>query len=371
MKKLVVTVIALCFMLAMSMSVSAATFNDVPSSHSLAIEIEYLANTDVINGYPDGTFKPNAPIAKKHIAAMFVKALNLPTTNLQNPGYKDVPITHPYYTEIAAGYTAGLFSKADYFKPESSISRAFMAKIIAKGFNLKSIAHNAVTYRDVATTSEFYRPIQLVTMNNVAQGYTISAQGSHYYQFKPNQLLTRAHFSAFLARAMSLKAGDYTANTNYTYYYEDMTDRYSLTYTRQEQQEYGINTFWKHQAVSKDERYDITYLNSISGWVYGIPNSDGGVFTEKPFTIGVKYDYEALGELMYETPTKQEILSTNERVNVAGTTYNDVIVLKNYYKLMDSTYETITIYIAKGYGMIGLKNTKGFWYYWLDERVAR
>lgn len=343
---------------------SAAQFSDVPDSHSLSIEIDYLAHKKMINGYPDGRFQPNAPVAKKHIAKMLVDALDLPTTNLNNPGYQDVPITHPYYKDIAAAYKAGIFSKATYFKPESSISRAFMAKILAYSFNLKSIAKNAVTYRDVATTSEFYRPIQLVTMNNVAQGYHEATQ----VNFKPTQLLTRAHFAAFLARALSLQAGNYTANTNYKYYYEDDTTRNRMQYVSTKIVNGDVETWWNvFEEGSTQPAMPFVYINSLHWWLGDFVAGDVMTNTKKPFTIGLKYDDLASASELNPYASKQRILATDATVTIAQNSYSDVVIIEDTISMLGQ----VVTYIAKDIGVIAYGDTAGNFYYWLDERIVQ
>lgn len=43
---------------ASNMTASAAPFKDVPANHTFAAQIAYCAQQGIINGYPDGTFKP-------------------------------------------------------------------------------------------------------------------------------------------------------------------------------------------------------------------------------------------------------------------------------------------------------------------------
>lgn len=369
MKKMTIFCLTAFLVLLMSQPTSAKTFSDVPASHSLSIEIEALAADGVISGYSDGTFQPNNPIAKKHIAAMLVRALDLPTTNIKNPGYVDVPITHPYYIEIAAGYTAGLFSKATYFKPESSISRAFMAKLLASGFSLKAIRGNEQVYQDVPTTHPFYNVIQLVTMNNVAQGFPTVKADQTTYAFKPNQLLTRAHFSAFLARAMSLKSGDYAANPAFKYYYEDETSRYHMQFkTRQLGSEETIDTWQFLDELQPNQTFDFIYINSASRWVGDIEAGDVMTHAAKPFTLGTKYDTRPLFKTnpeQYLFASRQRILDTDATITLAGKRYTNVVIIEDTYAIGS----TVITYIAPDYGVIAYGDEQQI-NYWLDERIA-
>ncbi|OCS84580.1 S-layer homology domain-containing protein [Caryophanon tenue] len=374
MKNIVVGFLTIIIILSIPIQ-SLANFKDVPSSHSLAIEINNLVDKGIINGYPDNTFRGNELISKKHIAKMLVHALDLPMTNLKNPNYKDVPVTHPYYIEIAAAYTAGIFSDATYFKPDSNISRAFMAKILAKSFSLNSISENGITYVDVAKNSSFHRDIQLVTMNNIAKGFV--ENGKHV--FKPNQLLTRAHFSAFLARALSLKNGKYYPESNQAYYYHNNDTATYGEYIRSWYDEKNVTSKSKEiEAISYyilDEEGNghyvsiDTYTISQSKWAFqnfysrqmSLP-----IILEVPypFTIGKKVGYRN---------QRLEILNTDLNVKVAGKTYENVIEIvattTNFDAQSDGYNQPYTekIYIAENYGIIGSKNMNGYWSQWLDH----
>lgn len=366
MKKILTFLLMLTFLLSANISAQAADFEDIPAKFSFHIELDYLIERDIINGYPDGTFKPNALMAKKHIASMLVKALDLPTDNVKNPNYKDVPTSHPYYKEIAAAYTAGIFGDGTYFKPESHISRAFMAKILSEAFNLKSIADNAKTYKDVPKNHQFYRVIQLVSMNNIAQGTEIKDRegySTYTYNFNPNQLLTRAHFSAFLARAMSLKTGDYLPDKNYVYidYYDSVESHLKFSYYDPESRE-NLEV-WEHtRYLTNGEIEDgiLAYGIDNGQFYLGYYQSEGGFFTSYPFTIGLKYD--TLHEDEY--PGKEEIIDTNASVTIENKLYTDVVVVKSTGidwitvngESVANGYSSSYMYIAKQRGIIGFSD---------------
>lgn len=372
MKKITISVLALLLAVIFTvMPASASNFKDVSSKHTLKIEIDYLVETGVIGGYPDGTFKPNQLIQKKHIAKMMAAALQLPKDQLKHPNYKDVSRSHPYYEDIAALYTAGIFSDAPYFKPDSYISRAFMAKILAEAFDLKSIAQNSVTYKDVNQSNPFYRYIQLVSMNNVAKGN--NAKGGSLY-FQPNKMLTRAHFSAFLARAMTLNKGDYLPNPNYNYYY---TDNMALLFKEYQNLNFGKATGW-HFLNQKTGRYEPTSFALIGGsWQNFIPQTDAGMSVAYPFTIGLKHDY--LNSLAGIGLEKQEIINTNETLTIEGHTFTNVVAIKTTYPnyvqnskgdyYVDGLKSTI-LYLAPDYGPIA-NYSNGKYEYKISHRIAR
>ena len=48
-------------------------FPDVPRDHQFAKEITWLANAGITTGWPDGTFRPLAPIARDAMAAFMIR----------------------------------------------------------------------------------------------------------------------------------------------------------------------------------------------------------------------------------------------------------------------------------------------------------
>ena len=52
-------------------------FTDVPESHWAFKAIEDLADMGIINGYEDGTFKPDAPLTRAEMASMLDRYINV------------------------------------------------------------------------------------------------------------------------------------------------------------------------------------------------------------------------------------------------------------------------------------------------------
>ncbi|WP_196426699.1 S-layer homology domain-containing protein [Lysinibacillus cavernae] len=169
------------------------TFSDI-STHWAKEMIEDMAPRGIINGYPDGTFRPNDSIQRQHVAILFTRALEL-VPRREKTTFNDVEPSHPYYEAIMKLQQAGIIDGSNgSFHPSDSLTRAQMAKIIALAFGLTS--QGPSQFEDVPTTHWAYDYIATLEDYGIALG----DDGS----FKPNEPVTRAQFVAFLYRALHL-----------------------------------------------------------------------------------------------------------------------------------------------------------------------
>ncbi|OCA88951.1 S-layer homology domain-containing protein [Pseudobacillus wudalianchiensis] len=174
---------------------TTATFSDVPKNFWAKNEIDYLVQKGIIAGYKNGKFGVQDAIRRDHAAIILARALGVEKESAPNPGFKDVPTTHPAYKEIAVLTKYGAFSKAQYFNPTGKVTRAQMAKIIAEGFGFQP--SYLVTFKDVPSSSQFYKYVSTLGSAGVAGG----SNGN----FMPNKILNRTEFSVFVARALEAR----------------------------------------------------------------------------------------------------------------------------------------------------------------------
>lgn len=174
---------------------AAALFTDIPADYMYAKEVKFLVDNKYVTGYGDGTFKPNQTLSRAHAAVIISRVLGLDTTKVKDPGFKDVTPSHQYYKEIAAVQNAGIISGVNgLYNPNSHLTRAQMAKIVAKAFDLKGVSN--IQFTDVPKTSWEYEFVQALAANNITTGY-----GNNL--FKPHESITRMHFGLFLYRVLN------------------------------------------------------------------------------------------------------------------------------------------------------------------------
>lgn len=165
-------------------------FADVKPDRESAPAIEALVKAGVIKGYPDG-FHPTEQISRQHAAVMFVRALKLDTENVTDPGFKDVPTTHPYYKEIAAATAEGLFQKGDTFNPTSNFTRGQSASVIVRAYDLEGDKTSPFT--DLAGSGH---------EDAIGIMYNLGLAKGVGNTFKPNDNVTREQFAMLLHRTI-------------------------------------------------------------------------------------------------------------------------------------------------------------------------
>ncbi|GLC87628.1 InlB B-repeat-containing protein [Lysinibacillus piscis] len=172
-----------------------AEFTDIATSWAKDM-IEDIAGRCMIKGYPDGTFKPDAPIQRQHVAVLFARAFELAPTR-EIISFNDIPVEHLYYDAIMKVYQAGIFDGIDgQFKPNAYITRAQMAKVFVLAFGLDTNGTSTATFKDVPAT--YWAKDYITTL--AEYGIALGDNG----HFKPDESVTRAQFVAFMYRALHL-----------------------------------------------------------------------------------------------------------------------------------------------------------------------
>jgi hypothetical protein len=97
--------------------------------------VSFLQSRGIIGGYPDGTFRPEEPVTRAALAVMILKAKNL-NPNPEAATFPDVPRTHWAAGAIGAVRAAGFLQgyPDGSFRPERELTRAEAAVVLNKAF---------------------------------------------------------------------------------------------------------------------------------------------------------------------------------------------------------------------------------------------
>lgn len=170
-------------------------FNDVANNYWAVNEIQGAVDAGWINGYTDGTFKPEQNLSRAHAAVLLSRALQLNLNEKDHP-FTDVPSNYTYAKEIAAVHKAGIMTgKGDgkTFDPNGTLTRAQMAKMLGVAYKLSMGSEPVPPLQDVKPDFWAYEDIQKLQANQI----TIVSDG----KYRPDDRVTRAQFATFITRA--------------------------------------------------------------------------------------------------------------------------------------------------------------------------
>ncbi|WPK13591.1 InlB B-repeat-containing protein [Lysinibacillus louembei] len=166
-------------------------FNDV-EQHWAKEMITELTAQGIIKGYEDGSFRPNEPINRQHVAALVARAFTLKQIRTSE-NFSDVSLENPYYEAIMMLQQAGIVDGENgLFNPKESITRAQVAKILVSVLQLTP--EGTSSFKDVS--SKHWSAGYIAALERA--GITLGDNGYFY----PNSPITRAQLVAFLYRAL-------------------------------------------------------------------------------------------------------------------------------------------------------------------------
>lgn len=171
------------------------SFNDT-ANHWGSDTVGTAVKLGVVDGYSDGTFRPDATVTRAEFVAMMARAFGL-TAGSASTDFKDTS------AHWAAGYIATLAEKDivngyedGSFKPNATISRAEMVTIISRVLNLEVLATGTPSsFTDVSSNYWAAQAIQQASSANLVQGMSAST-------FVPQNHATRAEALTIIIRAL-------------------------------------------------------------------------------------------------------------------------------------------------------------------------
>lgn len=198
----------------------SSNFTDVSSSYWARTFISELSQRDIIAGFPDGSFRPDAPVTRAQFAAMLKKANQQFRKQAKRDGtrFVDVPSKYWAFSAIQDSYTTGFLTgyPGSVFRPEQNIPREQALVSLSNGLEYSSSSTTVLSYyNDSSSISSWARtPIAAATDNRVVVNYP------NVNTLNPQRNATRAEVAAFIYQAL-VKEG--LANTVSSQYIADPT----------------------------------------------------------------------------------------------------------------------------------------------------
>ncbi len=190
MKKL--TAYILCLLL--TLTTVSANFTDLSEDYAWAMDgITTLSEKGVLNGYPDGSFRPEAMVSRAELAKLVCTLFG----NKEKISYTDVTDDAWYapYVSNSGGY----FLAEEFFRPEESATREEVAYAVFMGLTETGmVPDRSIAFSDQADISEEYLSAVLcLNRAEILNGYP---DGS----FRPASNVTRAETATVLSRTLQI-----------------------------------------------------------------------------------------------------------------------------------------------------------------------
>lgn len=181
----------------------SSPFSDVPSTYWAYSNILHLFELKVISGYENAdktlSFHPDEKVTRAQAAKMIIEAIGEKQAVVTKQIFKDVPVNNWAAGYIQKAYELNVFKGYDdgRFGPTDTLKRSQMAKVIVEAYNFDFNGYTPSTpvFYDVNSKYWAYEYIEKMHYNGMSNGSN--------YRFLPEDLISRAQFSAFLSRAIN------------------------------------------------------------------------------------------------------------------------------------------------------------------------
>lgn len=175
--------------------VEEVSFTDVPKGDKeLPYALYELAELGVVNGYQDGTFRPNEGVTRGQVSAFIDRVLKL-EGKIKGKTFKDVGENNRFYQQISRVQQAGIIDGFNdgTFRPNEPLTRAQMAKILSIAFDLPK--GEEANFPDVPKNHWSKPYVDALATKEI----TVGSEGL----YKPNETVTRGQYVMFLHRALN------------------------------------------------------------------------------------------------------------------------------------------------------------------------
>ncbi len=193
-------------------------FPDVPQGSTFYPFIRCLACRGIINGYADGSFKPNNNVTRGQLSKIISNAASFSDAQTTQM-FQDVPVGSTFQVFIGrlasrgqiGGYRCGgagepCFVPANlpYFRPNANATRGQIAKIDANAAGFSNTP-SGQQFEDVCPGSTYYTYTYRLVSRSIMGGYSCGGVGepcilpANLPYFRPNANATRGQTSKIVA----------------------------------------------------------------------------------------------------------------------------------------------------------------------------
>jgi|GEM_PF-1162252 len=186
-------------------------FTDLPESHWAFGDVMWMASRTIIRGMSDTEFAPAGSVTRAQMAALLVRALGLPVSQVGlTRSFGDVAPGAWYFAEVEAAVRAGLMKgDGSQFRPDAPITRQEMAVVLIRAVSQQNPARlpsgaeaeaALAAYADLAALADWARAdAGAAAALGLIRGRTEST-------WNPTERVTRAEAAVMLRRLLTLLA---------------------------------------------------------------------------------------------------------------------------------------------------------------------
>jgi hypothetical protein len=199
----------------------ALQFTDVPPGSTFYPYVHCLACLGIINGYPDGTFKPNANVTRGQLSKIVSNSAGF-NDNQTTQMFQDVPVGSTFFQFIGrlawrgyiSGYPCGGVGEPcqpgnlPYFRPNANATRGQISKIVSNAAGFSDPPYGQ-QFEDVGVGSTYYTYTYRLASRGVMSGYLCGGAGEpcvppgNLPYFRPNNNATRGQTSKIVSNTFS------------------------------------------------------------------------------------------------------------------------------------------------------------------------
>ncbi len=182
-----------------NISIPGKTFSDI-GDHKYKIPIEELASREIINGKTESFFEPDSTMSRAEFAAIIARGLGLPQRT--NSVFDDVTPGNWFYYYVATAHSYGIIKGVSdsEFNPHGTITRQEAAVMIQRAAKLCGLdtEMDSGSVRDVLAQFFDYVKAADWSVSSLAFCYDAGILSDDAMDIKPKEAITRGEIASML-----------------------------------------------------------------------------------------------------------------------------------------------------------------------------
>lgn len=181
------------------------TFADIVG-HKDKTSIEILASRGIINGKTENTFEPNSTMTRAEFATIIARGLGLPQKS--NAIFRDVTSNDWFYNYVGTAYSYGIIKgvSENEFNPNGTITREEAAVMVTRAAKLCGMDTEMDTIAVRDSLAQFFDYVKASdwSQSSLAFCYNEKILDDSVMDIKPKEAVTRAEIASMLYKMLSL-----------------------------------------------------------------------------------------------------------------------------------------------------------------------